>query len=288
MGDRIALVGPGRVGTAVALALPRAGHRIVAVAGRSEASLARFAERVSGVRAHATPSEAVAEADLVVVATPDPEVADVVRRLAADDALREGQRVVHLAGSLGLDVLRPAGLAGAGVAAVHPAQTVPDGAGPDVFVGAAFAVTATPTNRDWAHDLVVDLGGQPYDLRDEDRVAYHAALVLGSNAIGAAASAARQLLLAVGMDEPQAFLAPLARRSLDNVLGVGVTALTGPIVRGDVVAVRRHLAVLDADLPELAAAYRHLQRAVLQQARLGLDPAVVAALGEALADPDAG
>lgn len=280
---RVAVVGPGRVGTAFALALPRAGHRVVAVAGRSREGVDRFLGRVAGAR-HLSAADAARAAELVVVATPDAEVAGIARELAAADAVGEGHRVVHVAGALGLDPLRPCRLAGARVAAVHPAQTVPVGAGADVLVGAAFAVTASPGDREWAHALVADLGGDAHDLRDEDRTTYHAALALASNAVAAATSAARQLLLSVGVDDPAAFLGPLAHRSVDNVLASGASAITGPVVRGDVETVRAHLAALDADLPELAAAYRHLQRAVLAQARLGLDRDVAAALEGELAD----
>lgn len=281
---RVAVIGPGRVGTAVALALPRAGHRVVAVVGRSPAALERFGARVAGVRPRGL-AEAAAGADLLCIATGDAEIGDIARDLVAADALGEGHRVLHLAGSMGVEVLRPCALAGAGVAAVHPAQTVPDGAGADVFVGQAFAVTAGPGDRDWARELVADLGGVPHDVAERDRVAYHAALVLGSNAVAAAASAARQVLLATGLEDPSAFLGPLAGQSLANVLSSGAAAITGPVVRGDVATVRAHLGALDPDLPELAAAYRHLQRAVLAQVRLGLDPERAAALEQALADP---
>ncbi len=282
---RVAIIGPGRVGTALALALPRTGHRVVAVTGRSEDAMERFGRQVAGVRRCATAAEAAGHAELVIVATPDAVVGEIVRGLMAQQAVNEGHKVIHLAGSLGLDVLRPAALAGARIAAIHPAQTVPAGADAEVFVGAAFAVTTSASDREWAHELVRDLGGDPHDLRDEERTAYHAALVLGSNAVAAAASAARQLLLSIGVEDPSAFLAPLAHRSLDNALERGASALTGPVVRGDVATIGAHLAALDADRPELAAAYRHLQRAVLAQARLGLSADVQTALRDALADP---
>lgn len=284
MPRRVAIVGPGRVGTLLGLALPRAGHRVVAVAGGGADSRDRFTDRVAGVRAYQDPVEAVATADLVVVATPDGAIAGVVRDLAAAGAVTEDMRVVHLAGSLGLEPLRPAALAGAGVAAIHPAQTVPSDAGADALVGAAWAVTAPPADREWAKDLVGDLGGDAFEVADEDRVLYHAGLVLGSNAVAAATVAARLLLIGAGVDDPAAFLAGLAHRSVDNVLAEGAAALTGPVVRGDDATLRAHLEALDADLPELASTYRHLQRAVLDRARLSLDPELAARLAAALDD----
>jgi predicted short-subunit dehydrogenase-like oxidoreductase (DUF2520 family) len=282
---KVAIVGPGRVGTLLAQVLPQAGHRVVAVVGGSPQAQDRFASRVAGVR-RTDLAEAADRADLLLLCTPDPVVETVVRTLAAGDLVAPRHRVVHLAGSLGLSPLRLASLAGAGVAAIHPAQTVPDDAAVDALQGAAWAVTASASDRGWAHDLVADLGGDPRDVRDEDRARYHAALVLASNAVAAALSAASQLLRAVHLENPEAFLGALAHRSVDNVLASGAAAITGPVVRGDVDALARHLAALDPALPELAETYRHLQRAVVCQSAPGRDVSMTAALHASLADPD--
>lgn len=277
----VAIIGPGRVGSLLARALPAAGHRLVAVVGGSPASQERLSRSVAGVR-FCSPDEATERARLLVVTTPDAAVGEVVRSLVRDDLVGEGHRVVHLAGSLGLDALEPAALAGAGVAAIHPAQTVPSDASTDALVGAAWAVTAREADRGWARALVADLGGEPHDVEDGDRVLYHAALVLGSNAVAAAASTARQLLLSIGIEDVTPFLGPLASRSVANALASGASALTGPVVRGDAATVRAHLDALADTPPSIVEAYRQLQLAVLEQARLGMDDDVVAALRELL------
>lgn len=279
----IAIIGPGRVGTVLALALPQSGHRVVAVVGGSEATRARFRSRVAGTR-FTELEEACLRAEMLVIATGDDVVATVARQLAAEDLVGPPHRVVHLAGSLGLEVLRPVALTGAAVAAVHPAQSIPHDAAADALVGAAWGVTASDEDLLWVRRLVTDLGGEAHEVRDVDRQLYHAALTLGSGAVAAAASAARQLLLAAGIEAPAAFLAGLAGRSLDNVLRDGAAALTGPVVRGDADTLACHLEAIDRDLPELAGAYRHLQRAVVAQAAAGLDEATVAALLAALHD----
>ena len=276
---RVAIIGPGRVGTLLAVALSRAGHRVVAVAGGQPSARDRVGELVAGVRLFDVPAAAVADADLVVVATPDDAVAAVVDDLAASDALREHHHVVHVAGSHGLGVLHRATLAGARVAACHPAMTVPTGASdPDLLVGAAWAVTAGTADRPWARQLVTDLGGDPHDVPDAARGLYHAGLAVGSNAVGAAVAVARQLLLAARVPDPAAFLGPLVERSVTNVLADGASALTGPVVRGDRGTIARHLDVLDTDLPELADAYRDLTRVLLGRVRPSLSPAAAAEL----------
>lgn len=284
--SRVAVVGPGRVGTALAVALARAGHRIVGAGGGSDASRERFASHLAGARLAADPAEVVGRADLVVVTTPDDVIENVVTDLAVADVFREGQYVVHLSGARGLAPLRRARLAGCHVAACHPAQTVPAGtASPDVFVGTAWAVTASDLDRPWARDLVEQVGGDPHDVRDEDRVLYHAGLVLGSNAVGAAVAAARHLLLAARVDEPAAFLGPLVAASVRNVLASGSDALTGPVVRGDLGTIQSHLDALAADLPSHEDVYRLLSRVVLALARPMVDDDAAARL-DALLDEE--
>jgi predicted short-subunit dehydrogenase-like oxidoreductase (DUF2520 family) len=280
---RVAVIGPGRMGTLLAVACVRAGHRVVAVGGGSDASRARLAARVAGARPAASPDGAVAAADLVLLAVPDDAIEGLVTDLTVADALGPDHRVVHVAGSRGLAVLRRAALAGARVAACHPAMTVPSGTtDPEVLVGVAWAVTASADDLGWAHDLVTDLGGDAHDVADDARSLYHAGLVLGSNAVGAAVVLARRLLLAARVDAPAAFLGPLIEASVANTLDHGAEALTGPVVRGDVGTVAGHLEELDRDLPEMAGGYRHLSAALLDLVRPALPPEAAAELGRLL------
>ncbi len=284
---RVAVIGPGRLGTLLAVAASRAGHRTVAVAGGSDVSRGRVAALVAGCRPHARIVEAASEADLVFIATPDDAIEQVVTDLARADVIGEGHRVVHVAGSRGLAPLRRAALSGAGVAACHPAMTVPTGSSdPDLLVGTAWAVTAPATDRGWARDLVTDLGGDPHDVDDDVRGLYHAGLTIGSNAAAAAVVVARQLLLGARIADPGAFLAPLVARSVDNAATAGAAALTGPVVRGDVGTVTAHLDLLAADVPELLEAYRDLARVLLGRVRAELSPAAAAEL-DALLEPRA-
>jgi predicted short-subunit dehydrogenase-like oxidoreductase (DUF2520 family) len=280
---RAALIGPGRLGSLVAHALNAAGTPITRLAGGSEASRARLMASLSGVRD--VPIEEVAQGvDLVVIATPDAAITDVVDRLVRADALDESHGVVHLAGVHGLEPLRRAGLAGARIAALHPATTAPSGgADPAVLHGVAWAVTTVPGDRAWAHAIVESLGGDPFDVPEEARIRYHAALALASNAVGAAVVTARRVMIAAGIDDPARLVAPIAHASVDAAARSGASALTGPVVRGDVATVAAHLAALETDLPESADAYRDLSRVVLDAVRPALAPDVAAEL-DALLD----
>ena len=285
---RAAVVGPGRLGTLVAQALSASGTSVVRVAGGSDASRARLREGLAGVRD--VPLEEVAQGvGLVVIATPDAAIEAVVDRLVRADALDESHSVVHLAGVHGTAPLRRAGLAGARIAALHPATTVPTGAtDPSLLHGVAWAVTAGSLDRSWAHELVHDLGGDPFDVPEDARVRYHAALALASNTVGAAVVTAGLLLRSAGIADAGRLIAPIAHASVDTAAAGGAAALTGPVVRGDAATVRAHLDAIAPDLPEVAAAYRALSRAVLLAVRPALDPEVAATLAQLLAEPSAG
>lgn len=279
----VAVIGPGRVGSALALALVRGGRRVVAAADAGGGSAERLAERIAGCRTYVDPVGAVAAAQLVLVTVPDDEIEAVVTRVAAADGWRSHHRVVHCSGAAGLDVLRLAARSGARVAACHPAQTVPAGADAETLLGAAWAVTCAAEDRTWAEELVIDAGGDPFPLAAGARTLYHAGLTVGSNAAAAAVAVARQLLLAAGIDAPERILEPLALASVRNVVRDGASALTGPAVRGDTGTIADHVTALDADVPRLAQAYRSLQGVVLDQVVATLDPDVVVELADLLA-----
>ncbi len=280
----VAVVGPGRVGTVLAAALQRAGHDIVAAGGGASTSRERFARRFPRAVTVEEPSAAAESAELVIVATPDDTLPDVLDALAAH--VRADQRVVHVAGAFGLQPLAPVTATGARAAACHPAQTIPSAdADPEVLVGAAWAVTATGKNRGWARELVTQIGGVAFDVPDKQRVRYHAGLVIGSNAAGAVALVAAELLAAAGIDEPSLFLHPLVTTSLTNALVDGPSALTGPVARGDARTVEAHLADLSR-LDALAADYRRLQQVVLARLAEQLPADSRRAIAQLLADPE--
>jgi len=215
---KVRVVGAGRAGGALSLALVRVGWTVAPALGRTD-DLAGAAHGV----------------DLLVLAVPDPVIAEVAVAVDPDpDTV-----VVHLAGSLGLDVLaghpRPA--------ALHPLVALPDAetGAAHLADGAWFAVAGDPL----VEQVVADLGGHAFTVADEDRTHYHAAAVIASNHLVA-------LLGQVERVAPEgvpleAFLA-LVRGTVDNVAALGpAAALTGPVARGDWATVERHLAALPDD-----------------------------------------
>ena len=137
----VAVIGAGKVGTAIAVLLERAGHRIVGISGRAE-TRRRASSYLPGVP-FLEPAAAAAQAELVVIGTPDDVIEQTAEALAAAAAVGPGTSVTHLSGSLGLEVLGAAAQAGARVLAIHPLQTFPDvDSALEGLPGCAIAVTA--------------------------------------------------------------------------------------------------------------------------------------------------
>jgi predicted short-subunit dehydrogenase-like oxidoreductase (DUF2520 family) len=252
---RVGIIGAGRVGAVLGAALTAAGHDVVAASGLSTASAERAARLLPGVPLLPA-DEVVAAADLVVLAVPDDTLAGLVAGLAETGAWRAGQLAFHTSGAHGLAVLAPAERAGVLPLALHPAMTF-TGALEDAdrLAGAPFGVTSRPEHRPVAETLVLEMGGEPFFVAEEDRRLYHAALVTGANHLVTLVAEAADLLRAAGVSAPDRVLAPLLTAALDNGLRRGDRGLTGPVSRGDVGTVSDHLETLAERAPASVAAY---------------------------------
>ncbi len=260
----VGVIGAGRVGAVLGAALEAAGHRVVAAAGVSEASL----DRISRLLPHAAhlPADDVARAatGLLLIAVPDDALASVVTGLGRTAALRPGQVVAHTSGAHGLAVLDPALGRGAHPLALHPAMTF-TGQADDLsrLPGTAYGLTAPAALRPFAARLVTDLGGIPEWISEGDRPLYHAALAHGANHLITLVNEAADLLAAAGVASPGTVLTPLLHAALDNALRLGDAALTGPVSRGDAGTVAKHL---DRLPPESRPAYLALARRTADRA----------------------
>jgi predicted short-subunit dehydrogenase-like oxidoreductase (DUF2520 family) len=252
---RAGVVGAGRVGAVLGAALSAAGHDVVAAAGLSTASAERAARLLPGVPLVPT-DEVVAAVDLVVLAVPDDTLPGLVAGLAETGVWRPGQLTFHTSGAHGLAVLAPAELAGVLPLALHPAMTF-SGAVEDAerLHGAPFGVTSRPAHRAVAETLVLEMGGEPFYVAEEDRRLYHAALATGANHLVTLVAEAADLLRTAGVGDPARVLAPLLTAALDNGLRRGDRGLTGPVSRGDVGTVANHLETLAERSPQSVAAY---------------------------------
>lgn len=260
----IAVVGAGRVGTALAVLWQRAGHRIAALSG-GDATAERAARHLPGVPV-LDAADAASDAELTIVGVPDDLIASTVRGLADAGALGGGRWVAHVSGATPLSALDAARDAGARRLGMHPLQTFPDvEAAIERIPGCTVAVGADDDEGFFvAERLAEDLGGRPFRLPDELRALYHAAAVFASNYVVALSGVAERLLATAGVPDPSAALAPLQQATVANLASTSpAEALTGPAVRGDAGTIERNLEALAASAPWAVVAYAEMARVAL-------------------------
>ncbi len=268
---RVGIIGAGRVGSVLGAALQIAGHQVVAVSAVSDASRRRAEALLPAVEIR--PADRIGrDVDLLLLAVPDDVLPRLVDGLIAASGIRQGQFVMHTSGRYGIDVLGPAVATGALPLAIHPVMTF-TGTSVDLdrLAGVCFGVTAPGILRPAAETLVLEMGGEPVWIAEENRPLYHAALAQGANHLVALVASSMDLLRRAGAEDPQRMLGPLLSAALDNALRYGDSGLTGPVVRGDAGTVREHIAALQATSPETTAAY-------VAMARLTADRALAAGL----------
>ena len=253
----IAVVGAGRLGTTLALALQAHGYRVVAVTSRRRAHARALAERLN---ARVCSERVVWEsARLVVLTVPDDAIAELAREARAQ--LRPGQAVIHCSGALGLDALAPVAEAGAQRGCLHPLQSFPERFGAaDRFAGIHCGLEGDGALARQLASMVRALGARPFSLHGVDRARYHAAAVFASNYVVALHAAAEQAWSLAGLprEQARAALVPLSQGAVSALRALPIErALTGPLARGDVQTIDRQLRALRA-APELHAVYAQL------------------------------
>ena len=280
------IVGPGRSGIALGLAVRRARPSLgLTYLGRRERPPDHPIFRSGQARYQPAFRRPVDAEELLVVAVPDDDIRPVAEALAGFGPPAPGSVVLHMSGSRGADALLPLHEAGYATGTAHPLLAIanPDRAAPRLS-RAWFAVSGSPVALRAARALVRILGARMLEVPEESRARYHAAAVLVSNSLPALLATGGALLTDIGVDEDQArsALVPLLTSALDNVLASDpARALTGPVARGDVDTVRRNIASLEGDARDL---YVTLARNILSVARRRLDPDDARAL-EALLAP---
>jgi predicted short-subunit dehydrogenase-like oxidoreductase (DUF2520 family) len=261
----VALIGAGRVGTAVAQLLRQRGHRIVGVWSRSPESASRAAGYLG---AKTFQLHSGVSCDLALIGASNGSIAPLAARISP--SLGPGTVACHFAGSFGLGPLKAVLDSGAHGCALHPVQAVPDvAAGVARLPGSAWGVTCSEGINEWARALVAgELGGTPVEVPEDARPLWHAASVTASNGIAALLATGEAMLVTIGVDDPAAVLAPLAAGTVANAgERGGGAALTGPVVRGEGPTVKRHLEALAVAAPDLVRPYALVAELVLQAAR---------------------
>ncbi|HEY2916524.1 MAG TPA: DUF2520 domain-containing protein [Candidatus Limnocylindrales bacterium] len=281
----IGIVGAGAVGTALAVALERAGWPVAAVASRSEERRRRFRTLVPSARAFAEATALLDEVELVILAVPD----DALPRLAQELRLYSGQAMIHTSGALGAEVLEPTRAAGTQVGAFHPLVAFAD---TERAVAALHGATVAVEGDDQLADLLARMaeaiGATAVRLAPGSKAAYHAAAMLAAGGFVALLDAIAELARVAGLDEAGSLLVygGLAEQTLGNARALGIArALTGPMVRGDVGTIERHLDALRDHAPGVLPLYRAIaeREVAIAESRGALAPDIAVSIRNVVA-----
>lgn len=268
----IAIIGSGRLGTALAIALQQKGYAIESVIARRRAS-ARNAARLLDAKPVALAVDEIRDlpaAELLIIATPDDQIATVVdwlNRLKTGDSRKP--TVLHTSGALSAKILAPLSKKGWTVGSLHPLASVSEPrSGALALRGAYWCVEGDAAAVRLGKKIVHDLAGRSFSIASDFKPLYHAAAVMTAGNVVALFDIALEILGQCGLKkkEAQRVLLPLLLTAVQNLDGKDpAKALTGTFSRGDVETVKRHLAALKSNaLPDALELYRLLGKRSLQ------------------------
>jgi predicted short-subunit dehydrogenase-like oxidoreductase (DUF2520 family) len=252
----VAILGPGRLGLALAIALRASGYTILAFvskhAGHAIKAADLFSQSGKVVRPLALAEiSQLPSTDLILIATPDDAIEETARRLAKlarPKGKTHHRTVLHTSGALSSAALAPLAEAGFHTGSFHPLISVSDPrAGAEALHGAFYCLDGDPSAIKIARQIVSDLRGKSFTIRPEHKALYHAAAVMASPHLVALFDLAIEMLAAGGLSKKKAkeILLPLLETTLNNLKLTDTTrALTGTFARGDLATVKRHLSAL--------------------------------------------
>jgi len=263
---RIAIVGAGRLGSSLALELSRAGYQVSELVGRSGSRSGGNARRLARkLRARfSLPQAASLDAEVIWFCVPDREISAAARALARRGPW-QGKAAFHSSGALTSGELGALARMGASVASVHPLMSFVRGVVPSLK-GVPFALEGNPRALTLAARIVRNLGGTAFRIPAKSKVAYHAWGAFASPLAIALLVTAEQVAATAGISprEARRRMLPILRQTIENYGRWGAAAaLSGPLVRGDLEIIGKHLEVLKT-IPEAKQVYRALSRSALR------------------------
>jgi predicted short-subunit dehydrogenase-like oxidoreductase (DUF2520 family) len=290
----VSIVGAGRLGQALAIALHSSGYPVQALVARRVAHARKAAALIHKLEKpilalSADQLQQLPASDLILLTTPDDAIKSTAEALANSQKHdREGQIVLHTSGALASDVLSPLAELGFHTGSLHPLVSVNEPrAGLKALCGAFYCLEGDKAALQLAHLIVTDLKGKSFSIQANDKALYHAAAVMASGHFVALFDIATEMLAACGMSQKSArrILIPLVESTVNNLKDSGPDqALTGTFARGDLATVERHLEALSRkQFAEELEVYKVLGLRSIQLAgKTGVDPQVLKQIRVAL------
>ncbi len=280
--QKISIIGCGRVGTALAVFLSKAGYNIAALTSRTRSSAEKTATAIRSVvenssdynelKISSSAVEAAKAGDIIFITTPDNLIERVCYDLSSNIGVdMAGKTLFHCSGALSSCVLASAADNGADTGSIHPLQSfAPYSQGEkSPFKGINISVEGSQTALAIGKELINALEANQFTIPTNAKTLYHAAAVVASNYLVTVENFAIELLKEAGIDEQKGYeiLEPLIQGTLNNIKTKGaVAALTGPVARGDISIVEKHLIDINEKVPEFSTLYRIIGQYTLKLA----------------------
>lgn len=260
---KISIIGVGRLGGALALALSRKGYSIENLVARKSETAEKIAENIEPKPQILASEETrrLAGAEIIFITTQDSEIESVAAGLAG--SLPDKPFVFHTSGSLSSQVLRRLSEAGFKVGSIHPLVSVSDSFfGAEKFKDVFFCLEGETEAVAVGEKIVRDLQGKPFAVETKFKTLYHASAVTASGHVTALISLAVEMLAACGLtlEEAQEILLPLVKSTIENLeKQTPSQALTGTFARADTETMKKHIAAIrETSAPELLEVYLQL------------------------------
>jgi predicted short-subunit dehydrogenase-like oxidoreductase (DUF2520 family) len=254
----IGFIGAGTTGTALAVRLYENGYPVIAAASKTVTSAEALAARITGCTVFRAAQGVADQANLVFLTTPD----DVIAKVASEISWHDKQFVVHCSGAHSTDILESATEQGATTGCFHPLQTFAGIAQAiNNIPGSTFAIEAKEPLFSILKNIATNLNGEWVELKAGDKVLYHAAAVFACNYLVTLVKMATDLWQTFNIPQEKATraLLPLLHGTLNNIQNIGLpNCLTGPIARGDLGTIEKHISALERDNQLLLNMYKTL------------------------------
>jgi len=270
--QKVGFIGAGKVGTALAARLSMEGYPVIAVADTNLHAAETLSTLVPGCKVFKDAQHVADTVDIAFITTPD----DSIAKVASELRWRSHQNVVHCSGADSPDILEPAERYGAVTGSFHPCQAF---ASVDQAIenvpGSTISIEAPSPLRETLQEMASAIGCDWMVLKPGDKVLYHVAAVFVSNYAVSLLKVATDLFRYFDLTPSQAtkVLLPLIQGNINNMKNVGLPhCLTGPIARGDVGTIQRHMSALREREPSLLRLYGELG---LQATRVALEKGTI-------------
>ena len=258
----VALIGCGRLGTNLGFQLSKSGYNLIGLASKTIESARNLGEKTGVDKISSDAINITKNADLIFICTPDDIIEKLCKKISQNNGFKNNSVVIHLSGSLPSTILESARKSGSKIASMHPLQSFADtSCEHNLFEDIYVSVEGDKDAVQVASKVGLDLGAHVIKIKTQAKTLYHAAAVVASNYLVTIQFLAQELNKIAGISSTDSFksLKPLINGTLANIEQLGIPdALTGPIVRGDVEIIEKHIQKIEENNPDLSDLYKIL------------------------------